>query len=272
VGTLPVHFDPAWWCAGYPVQFNKARELMILWSNIKFSIYAFRCPALFLILICLPFGVRNMARRLAQTWFMVGPALVFALIYCFVFSDYRYLAGSYAVIGFALIAATWNVQIPRQARRMAIVAIPLLSAAVSMGEPFRHLLPDFISDVTGTRVPHGYAHIQAAETMRKAGLASGDRVAYIGFALGAVHVGLEQAHIVAAVPERITHDDNAWGRPLVQEKVFEAFRSVGAKWVFADTVPKWADITGWKLMAHMDPRTYRVRSGDRQYMYYRKLQ
>src|SRR5581483_2086109 len=124
-------------------------------------------------------------------------------------------------------------------------------------------------------------------TMRKAGLAPGDRVAYIGFALGAAHVGVEQAHIVAAVPERITHDDKRPGRPLVfefpkphdfwrrsredQQRVFDAFRSVGAKWVFADTVPKWADTSGWKVAAPMDKNTYFAKPGDKLYVYYKKL-
>lgn len=288
VGTLPVHFDPAWWCAGYPVRFDMARQLMILWSNIRFSIYAFRCPALLLILFCLPFGLRSMVRRFGQTWFMLIPAVFFVLTYCFVYSDYRYLAGSYAVIGFALIAAAWDIRMPRRIAQAAILGTLLLTGVVSMGNAFRYIVPDFIGDVTGRKMPELWANVQTAETMRKAGLKPGDRVAYIGFALGAAHVGLEQAQIVAAIPERITHDDKLWGRPLVfefpkphdfwrrsredQERVFQAFRSVGAKWVFADTVPKWADTSGWTVASYMDMGTYRVRPGDRRYVYYKKLQ
>ena len=288
VGTLPVHSDVAWWCEGYPVRFNKARQLMILWSNIKFSIYAFRCPAIFLILFCLPFGVRPMARRFAKTWFMVIPALFFALTYCFVFSDYRYLAGSYAVIGFALIAATWDVHLSRTVARAAAWAVPLLTVALAMGAPIRYLGPDLYDEIRGVKFPDGYTNVLTAEAMRKAGLQPGDRVAYIGFALGAAHVGLERAQIVAAIPEQITHDDKVWGRPLVfsfpkphdfwrrsredQERVLQAFRSVGAKWVFADTVPKWANTSGWQVAAYMDHGTYEVRPFDKRYVYFKKLQ
>ena len=288
VGTLPVHSDAAWWCEGYPVRFNKARQLMILWSNIKFSIYAFRCPALFLVLLCVPFGLGSMLRRFAQMWFMVIPALFLALTYCFVYSDYRYLAGSYAVIGFALIAATWDVRVPRWIARGAMLAIPLATAAICMGGTFRYLGPDFYDEVRGVKFPDGYTNVLTAEALRKAGLQPGDRVAYIGFTLGAAHVGLERAHIVAVVPDRITHDDKMMGRPLVfsfprphdfwgrsredQERVFQAFRSVGAKWVIADTVPKWADTTGWQVAAYMDHGTYQVRPFDKRYVYYKKLQ
>ena len=288
VGTLPVHTEPAWWCEGYPVRFDKARQLMILWSNIWFSIFAFRCPAVFLILIFLPFGVSTLARRFAQTWFMVVPALFFALTYCFVFSDFRYLAGSYAVIGFALIGATWDLQLRPRTTRVAIWGVPVLSAALCMGGAFRFLIPNFIGDVTRMKVPEVYTTVQVAETMHKAGLQPGDRVAYIGFSLGAAHVGLEQAQIVAAVPEQVTHDDRLWGRPLMfefpkprnfwrrsredQERVFDAFRKVGAKWVFADTVPKWADTSGWQVAAHMDKATYTFRHSDKPYVYYKRLQ
>lgn len=288
VGTLPVHSEVAWWCAGYPVRFNKARQLMILWSNIKFSIYAFRCPAIFLVLFCLPFGAARIFRRFGQLWFMWIPAVFFALTYCFVFSDYRYLAGSYAVIGFAMMAATWNTPVPRRISQVAIWTVPLLTAALAMGGPFRYLAPDLFDELRGVKLPEGYTNVQAAETMHKAGLEPGDRVAYIGFSLGAALVGVEQAQIVAAVPERITHDDKVWGRPLVfdfpkphafwgrskedQERVFQAFRSVGAKWVIADTVPKWADTRGWQVAAYMDHGTYEVRPFDKRYVYFKKLQ
>jgi hypothetical protein len=119
--------------------------------------------------------------------------------------------------------------------------------------------------------------------MRRVGLEPGDRVAYIGYDLAAAHVGLEEAHIVAVVPETVTHDDRIWGRPLnftfpkqdefwrsspeVKQQVFSAFRSVGAKWVFADTVPKWADITGWTVAGG----SHKFRNTDRPYTYFRKL-
>jgi 4-amino-4-deoxy-L-arabinose transferase-like glycosyltransferase len=284
VGTYPIHADISWWCEGYPVRFDKARQLMILWSDILFSIYAFRCPALFLLLLGLVYGASEVAKRLAQTWFIWAPALFFALTYCFVYSDYRYLAGSYALIGFALIAAVWHVAVPPLAARISILAIPVLTCVLLMGGSFRHMLPQLILDTAGRRAPWAYLDVEVAETMRRQGLQPGDRVAYIGFELGAAHVGVERAHIVAVIPERVTHDDKIWGRPYVftfpkqdefwrsseqtKQQVFEVFRSVGAKWVFADTVPKWADVTGWQV-AGGSPG---IREIDRPYTYFRKLQ
>ena len=284
IGTYPIHSDVSWWCAGYPVRFDKARQLMILWSDVLFSIYAFRCPAIFLLLLGLAYDASGAAKRFAQAWFIWAPALYFAAIYCPVYSDYRYLAGSYAPIGFALIAAVWQVRMPPHIARISTWAIPVLTAVFLMGGTFRHLLPQIIGDVAGKRAPLSYENVQVAETMLREGLQPGDRVAYIGFELGAVHVGLERAHIVAVVPERVTHDDRLKGRPYVftfpkpdefwrsspetKQRVFDAFRSVSAKWVFADTVPKWADVSGWQVAG----KSHEIRDGDRPYTYFRKLQ
>ena len=283
VGTLPVHSNVAWWCAGYPVRFNKDRQLMILWSNIKFSLYAFRCPALFLFLLCLPFGARTLVRHFGQSWFLWLPALLFAASYCPVYSDYRYLAASYALLGFALLAACWHTRLPRRVTITALYGIPLLTAVFLMGGPFRQMFPQLIKETLRKADPWGYFNIEVAEHMRQQGLKPGDRVAYMGFSLGAAHVGLERAQIVATVPERITHDDKIWGRPLVftfpkpdefwcsspqmQQQVFNAFRSVGAKWVFADNVPSWADTSGWQVAGGATA----FKKGDRCYTYFRKL-
>jgi hypothetical protein len=63
-----------------------------------------------------------------------------------------------------------------------------------------------------------------------------------------------------------------WRRSAeAQERAFDAFRSVGAKWVFADTVPKWAATAGWQVAGKFDDEMYRVRPGDQPYVYFRKL-
>jgi hypothetical protein len=287
VGTLPVHADPAWWCEGYPVRFNKARQLMILWSNIGFSILAFRCPALLLVLVCLPFAASEVARSFLRVWFLWIPALFLALTYCFVFQDLRYLAGSYALIGFALIAAAWKIKLPRRIAVVSMWLIPVLTLGLLMGSSFRHVFPQLIADISGRKLPWGYTNVQVAETLSRSGLLPGDRVAYIGLSINAAHVGLEQSQVVAMVPEYITHDDGAWGRPVEitfpkphdfwrrsredQERVLEAFRRVGAKWVFADTVPKWADTSGWQVAAKMDGLYFVARPHDRPYVYFLKL-
>jgi hypothetical protein len=283
-GYHPVHAEPSWWCAGYPVRFDKARQLMILWSNIKFSIYAFRCPALFLLLLGLIYNARAVVKRFAQLWFIWLPGLVYAAGYTLVFSDYRYLAGGYALIGFALVAANWWTDVPGRMVRASVWAIPVLTLVFLMGGDFRRMAPRLVLEMIGKKPPLDYQNVQVAETMRRVGLQPGDRVAYIGFDLGAAHVGVERAHIVAVVPETPTHDDKIWGRPLTfafpkqdgfwrsspeaKQRVFDAFRSVGAKWVFADTVPQWADVTGWKR-AGVGPE---ARKSDRPYTYFRKLQ
>ncbi|MFL6448958.1 MAG: hypothetical protein ACJ746_14925 [Bryobacteraceae bacterium] len=140
-----------------------------------------------------------------------------------------------------------------------------------------------IRDISGKRDPWEYYNVQIPERMHQNGLLPGDRVAYIGFDLGAVHVGVERAHIVAMIPQSVRKDDKVWGRPYLitfpqpdefwhsspekKEEVLNAFRSVGAKWGFADTVPKWADINGW----HLAGASRELRPTDRPYTSFRKL-
>jgi hypothetical protein len=75
--------------------------------------------------------------------------------------------------------------------------------------------------------------------------------------------------VVATVPETIGYDDRILGHKQIstfekpdefwrssaaaKQQVFDAFRSVGAKWVFAFDVPKWGDITGWNLAGQLIP-------------------
>ncbi len=283
-GTYPIHVAVSWWCTGYPVRFDKARQLMILRSDLLFSIYAFRCPALLLFLLGLLYGGRQVLSRLGRPWFIWAPALFFAATYLPVYSDYRYLAGSYAVIGFALIAAVWHVRIPQRIAQLSTWAIPLLTAVFLMGANFRQMFPQLILETAGKKAPWSYESVQVAETMREHGLEPGQRVAYIGFESAAAHVGLEGAHIVAVIPQRAAHNDKAWGRPYVitfgkpdefwrsspetRQQVLDAFRSVGAKWVFADTVPKSANTDGWEV-AGPSPE---FRERDRPYTYFKRLQ
>jgi hypothetical protein len=160
----------------------------------------------------------------------------------------------------------------------------LLTVTLLLGTPFLHMFPQLVLDSLGKKTPWNYQNVQVAEVMHRQGLQPGERVAYIGFELVAEYLSLDRAHIVAVVPERITHNDKAWGRPLdfnfpnsdefwrsspqTQQRVFDAFRSVGAKWVFADTVPPWANITGWQMAGG----SHETRLTDRPYTYFRRLQ
>jgi len=185
--------------------------------------------------------------------------------------------------GFALIAAVWMVALPRPVFVGSLFIVPAVSL-ILFGSSFRIMVRQFVGDLAGRRAPMADFNIGIAETMQRRGLQPGDRVAIIGSALTAAHVGLERAQIVAVVPERITQDDSRGGRrpmefsfdkaddfwrssPQAKELVFEAFHGAGAKWVFADCVPEWADKTGWELAGG----AALFREGDLPFEYFRKL-
>jgi len=284
VGTFPIHSDVSWWCAGYPARFDPVRQFRILTSNIKYSIVIFgRCPVLYLVLVCLVFGAPRMFKYFQQAWFLWLPSLIFAMTYCFVYSDARYLAGSYAIIGFSLIGAVWKVNLPRTVMLGCLFAIPFLSLLL-FGSSFRVMVRQFAGDITGRRAPLEFFNFEIAEAMQQRGMRPGDRVAIVGASLTAAHVGLERAQIVAIVPEQVTQDDVLGGRrpmdfsfgktdvfwrssPQTRARVLGAFRGAGAKWVFADCVPPWADKTGWEVAGGAQV----FRPGDLPFVYVQKL-
>ena len=124
------------------------------------------------------YNASGAAKRFARAWFVWFSGLFFAAAYTPVFSDYRYLAGSYAVLGFGLMAAAWQTEAPRWIARTMIWAIPLITAVALMGGDFRNMLPQLIRDAAGKGAPRDYENIQVAEAMRRVGLKPGDRVAY----------------------------------------------------------------------------------------------
>ncbi len=269
VGTTPVHFDPAWWWEGFPVQVNWARQLMILRSNILFCVSRFvLCPALLFLIACALWGDRSrMLRVFRESWFVWLPALAALGLYCLVYTLNRYLAGAFTLIAFCLIAAGWRVRLPRLVAGGTAVLI-LLACFVRTDE-FVHTPRAFIRDITGKGNPGEINDIKTAENLQRAGLVSGDRVALIGNSIAVAWLSLLGGTTVADVPETIRFNDHRFGRTqtatheksdaywrsdaATKQRVLDAFRSVGAKWVVACNVPKWANTAGWQVAGRSDP-------------------
>ena len=263
VGWFPLHYDPVWWCDGYPVRFDRARQFFILGNNIAYSgIILGQCPGLWLAAICSFALFKRTGSRIASLWYIWLPGLAMSGAYCLVYVLPRYIAGPFALLGFVMIAGAWDIPLARVQRRMATLVIAALSITVLREEiygiPIRYL-----QLAVGGAMPWEFHNAQIADFMSSQGLRNGDRVAYIGNALSAAWVGLDGAQIVAFVPTRTTHNDSELGRPLQysfentdsfwraspenRQRVFSAFRRAGARWVVADEVPGWADTTGWQI-------------------------
>ncbi len=269
VGTTPVHYDPPWWWEGYPASLNVPRQLMILRSNIGFCLTRFAlCPALILAIVCALWGgAPRMTRVLRESWFVWLPGVAALGLYCLVYTLNRYLAGGFSLIAFCLIASSWRVRLPRAiaAGTAALVVIACLGRTGDYVRPPR----DFVKDLIGKGDPSEINEIKVAENLKRAGLASGDRVALIGDSISVAWLSLVGGTTVAAVPETIGFDDRRLGRTQTRSnekseaywrsdaeakrRVMDAFRSVGAKWIVACNVPRWANTEGWEIAGRTEP-------------------
>ncbi len=282
VGTTPVHFDPLWWCAGYPANINWERQWMVLRANIPETLSEFRwCPALWLTALLLPFGLRRF--QLGSAWFLWLPALAMSGSYCFVYVLSRYTAGPFMLFGFGLLAACWNIELPRWTR-LAGIAVLLASAWFSLSTEWDEGVMAAWKEFRGLERADDAYMVDVCLYMQHQGFQPGDRIGLIGMTLGVQYLQLLEGQESAAVPARLYHIDNEWGRPLrftwekidefwaadesTKRRVYNAMRSTGAKWVFASQVPKWADTTGWTPI--IEEKILREEPV-KQILYYRRL-
>ena len=283
VGWYPLHFDPAWWSEGYPVRLDPARQFFILGNNLTYSAsILIQSPTLWLAALCAIAAFRPVRRTLAILWFLWLPALALTGAYCLVYVLPRYIAGPFALLSFALLAAAWNVRLSPPLTKLAALLLLTLPIPVLWNELIG--IPTTYLQLTFTHaMPWEFHNAQIADHMKGQGLHPGDKVAYIGNALSAAWVVLDDAQIVAFIPTRTTHDDSKPGRPLQysfrktdafwratpaeQQQALDAFRAAGAQWAIADEVPEWAETSGWKSAG----TSGNLRAGDYFSTFYRPL-
>jgi hypothetical protein len=274
-GTYPPHNDPSWWLSGLPLRMNPALQARSLQAGTLFTLLLFAgCPGLLFLAVCAR-GTRLTEGR--TLWFLLVPCFALLSGYIVIVVHARYIAGPLAVFGFAAIAFVWRERLAPARLRMAcaaaagallfttgldLISIPLLAA--------RQIAP-------------GYSTVTIAEMLRKAGVQAGDKAGYIGNGVFASWAELDGVQIVAIVPVKVFHDDRTIARdfevrfdepdrfwasgPEAQERALNAMRDAGARWVFADNLPKGVRPEGWMVAGQQ-----RAWSGSRSdAVYYRRL-
>lgn len=265
VGTIPAHSDVAWWSEGYPAPFDIEKQ----WAaTSNAAVYTasrlIRSPASFFLLVCLLAGdARRIAREFTRLWFLWLPVVGMLCAYCLVFAMDRYLAPPLALLGFTMIAAAWKEPFQRRALAVMFAALIVVGAA---SVRYQLISPWLLwKEVTGARQPTDIGNVQIAEFLHSRSLAPpvGPRIGLIGSSIDVPWLELARGQIVAAVPGRLGNESRASGRPQTlsfeqvdrfwrggpeaQRRVFAAMRAAGAEWVLADSVPAWADVTGWEV-------------------------
>jgi hypothetical protein len=282
-GTTPIHADPSWWSEGTQLHFDRKRQLMILSSNLKFcGALLAGSPGIWLLVVAACFSWNSVRRRVTALWFLWLPALCSVGAYCLVYLMGRYVAGSFALLSFAGLAAAWNLRLPA---RVTPVIVPALAMACfftlwreSIVMPVAALY-----SMSGTIRLYGAGAVPAAERLRSAGLREGDKVAFLGNDLNCAWLALDGAHVVVTIPASIVHDDELPGRALrstfertdaywasdaaAQTRAANTFRSAGAKWIFATDVPRWANTSKWSSAGEVN----QMRPEDLTQLWFQKL-
>ena len=92
--------------------------------------------------------------------------------YCLIYALNRYLGGAFALLGFCLIAACWNVRLPRRLATFGAVAIVIVFCGLFRGE-FITAPVQFLQGLRGRENPIIEADVRIAETAAAAGVSGG---------------------------------------------------------------------------------------------------
>jgi hypothetical protein len=264
VGAMPQHTEPQWWSEGYPVTFDLSRQIAVFGPNLLWTLRRFAVsPAVLLAAMFLVLGyARPLVKQFASAWWLWLPPLVMLVAYCAVFLHDRYVAGPFALLGFVLLAAAWNIEL---SRRAALAAALLL--ALWTGYLLRYSA--FIPDGAGRDM------VDASLWLQRRGFREGDKVGAIGITISQFWLELLRGQEVAAIPARISYEHSGPGQPPLvtmpepelfwnsdaetQNRVLELFRALGADWVIAYPIPPGANTAGWESPGTVGPYTMLVR-------------
>jgi hypothetical protein len=198
-------------------------------------------------------------------WALIIPAVAGIALYCVVFVDKRYVAGSIAVLSIRMLA---GVSIPEG--RLSQYAnggaqMAALFFLMAMAVWLRDALLMSIRDAVTRREGECNVSWMMAHRLVKLGVKPGDRVAFVGTGISADWVRLVKAKVVAEVPAswdrgtmlNIVEENEQNSVRFFQldetsrDKVYDAFLCAGAVIAVTSHVPRDARVDDWRPV--LDP-------------------
>ena len=265
-GSYPPWFEPSYWYDGMVLRFELRPQLHILRLNLIYFFYLFLpSPVTLACLLLIPFmGLRQWlsARGIFQYWFLLLPTLAYISLFCLVFIERRYIAGSLVLMWVCLLASL-TVPVNRFVR-FSNIAIQSLSVLFCMAVLAPRLFQPtklVLSDLVHRREAEWNLNWMLVEKFRQFGLKPGDRIAYIGDSLNIDWPRLAGVRIIAEVPVTWERSDNFsrsiytgdkwvkafWSDPPAERlRILRAFKEAGAKFVVTSSIPAGADASGWQ--------------------------
>lgn len=224
-GTLPVWYDPSYWCDGAVPRFSLKRQVSMFsaWLHYYFEMLFSSQAALFVgfVVLCFMGGWGPFLWQVTARWPVWLIGLAGLGMYALVHVEPRYIAAFFTLLWVGLFS---GLEMPsgRDGRRLALlVTLAVVIAVVSptAAALANHLRGDF----------NGQFHNQwrMAQDLRKLGVMPGDRVTRLPGHFGLGWARLLRVTIVAQIPFENSAD--FWcGKPEMQSQVIEKFRGLGA--------------------------------------------
>ncbi len=264
-GSYPPWYEPAYWYQGVSPHLKPKLQLRVLGQSLVLLAYLFVNSPVTIPFLAFVFlmGLRQWFSKegILRYWFLLVPTLAYIGLYCLVYLDRRYIAGSLVISWICLGASFWVPRGPLvRPLNVTVQVISILFVLFIVATRLRVPITTTASDLLHRHEDEWNLQWVLAERFREIGLRPGDQVAYIGEGIDADWARLDHLRIIGEVPviwERLNNlnhgiefnrtEINAfWNADSeTRNRVLDAFRKAGATYVIADDPTKGADRTGW---------------------------
>jgi len=262
-GTYPVWYDPTYWYEGSVSHFDWRGQLEVV-KRAAGSYYElfqewglqYGLAVALISFYLLSRRARRLVYDLKDQWSLLLPAIGGLGLYALVNVQGRYVASFMVLLWLGLFAAIRLPQTVDAERFLKVVMVVLAGSIVlttvasstrETGVTLRHL-------VRGED-PTAHEQWQVAEGLRELGLASSDKVAFIGHSTRGFWAHLLQLRIVAEI--RRDKIGDFWEADANRRnQLLSAFAGTGVKAVVAEKPPAGTDLSHWQRIRHTDYYVY----------------
>ncbi len=243
-GAYPPVYDLSYWLEGVKTHFNLRGQIRIFRQSIGtffliFLIQVEFATGVLVLLLCKERWGECIA-SIADLWPVWLPPAIACVAYSFVLVENRYVAPFLPFLWLAAFAAV--LSFPSAASQRVRIAVIVGVLSITGIKTAKYFLSDLavMSHQENT-------NWQVAQNLRNIGLKPGERVAVIAGKAEAHWARLAEVKIVAELP--LGQDGAFWqGDSALQERVFAAFASAGARVVLVKDPPSGAIKFGWRQL------------------------
>ena len=233
-GTIPIWYDPSYWCEGAVPRVILKEQLSVVhrWLAVYFDMIFDSQAGLLVgfLVLCFMGGTSLFLKQMRALWPIWVIGLAGLGIYALVVVAPRYVAVFFALLWVGLYS---RLTVPSSREAQRLVSLVVIAVVIATATPVAvSTAGRMIQAIKGQ--PH--AEWQAAEDLRTLGVKPGDQVARIGGRFSVDWARLLRVTVVAEVP-RPDAKEFWWGTPNVQANVIETFRNLGVTAIIAEQTP-----------------------------------